>query len=1487
MFHKGKHDREKQLRFSIRKVSFGAASVAVAALFMFLGNGAVSAAEQGVPSTNGETQAQQPKDQNAQNGTYEGNTVATSPAATVETNTQPSKVENSPSPESAPQKVGTLDKKELTDLIREIDGKFAKGTYATKTEESVNNLRTVLEEARIALNNAKTQAELSQAHANLIVATTQLKTKPEEKKEAPAVDTTNGQPTVGKKTTNTEKASDSNSIANSGSRDERNGKALDANNPFRTDAATTNTDPYANQTYTAPAEDADLNTLVQKLKELDPTVENNTKISQNMDSLGDSKQVEKGAVKEITEFGGWTAIDGGVFAIARRTEEGVYPLETINSTLDDTVWLQEQAFDRDAEYTLLLSKSITRENRDEAAWDGSAYKPTGAAGGVTKNVAKYKGIEKIFTAYSSKEGSDVIVKFKPGYVGDSEGSKANYKIQVYSITGNQETLVYETTFDPSVAANDDKKIVTKATDGTNKAKIRISKTPNSTTIDSGIDHTTRKEFIGKREAEKLMAKPENLPNGKAGTFTSKPIELPKGADHYKVRISLADQNRTGMSYQAWDEKYSIPVTGADFSIAQDTSKVARNLLQRIYDKLKATESADKNGKTAQTIQEYEAELEKVRTLLADPAARTANFKQALQDLLAKQSGLKTDKTGLTNSKAELDALINEDPTVGKTEDTVNAYNTAKEAAKAEITEALKVLNDESATPEQVSATLEKVNAKKAALQKAKDGLIEGATTEEKAKLKTDADSLVKADTTGKTPKSIEAYNTKYEAIKAQLEAAKTEAAVVLAKGNNASKAEVQAAQTKVDVAKAELTKAAELLKALDRETAKKEITDAAKKATDAIEASARLTPEQKAEEKAKVAKVAKAATAAIDNATTEESVNSAKDNGKLAIEKAVAITAINAEKAAKEQEVDKNAKLSDDEKAAAKAEVAKAAIAAVNAINEAKDQDGVDAAQTTGLKAIEAVTPVGKEKALEAIQAASEAKIASIDKNAKLSDDEKAAAKAEVAKAAIAAVNAINEAKDQEGVDGAQAKGLKAIEAVNPVGKEKALEAIQEASEAKIASIDKNAKLSDDEKAAAKAEVAKAAIAAVNAINEAKDQDGVDAAQTTGVKAIESVTPVGKEKALEAIQAASEAKIASIDKNAKLSDDEKAAAKAEVAKAAIAAVNAINEAKDQDGVDRAQATGLKAIEAVTPVGKEKALEAIQAASEAKIASIDKNAKLSDDEKAAAKAEVAKAAIAAVNAINEAKDQESVDRAQATGLKAIAAVTPVGTISADGESNVINPPTVEVPAYTDPVGTSSTDGEGNVITPPTVEVPAYTDAVGTSSTDGEGNVITPPTVEVPAYTDAVGSSSTDGEGNLLAPPTVEVPVYTDAVGSSSTDGEGNLLTPPTVEVPAYTDAVGTSSTDGEGNLLTPPTVEVPAYTGSVNGISEEMPAQPHKDGSANEMSDGTPVSETTINKDRQLPNTGTADSTVAMVAAAASAVLGLGLAGRRRKEDEEA
>ena len=1072
MFHKGKHDREKQLRFSIRKVSFGAASVAVAALFMFLGNGAVSAAEQGVPSTNGETQAPQPKDQNVQNGTYEGNTVAISPAATVETNTQPSTVENNPSPESSPQKVETLDKKELTDLIKEIDGKFAKGTYATKTEESVNNLRTVLEEARTVLNNAKTQAELSQAQAKLVTATTKLQTKPEEKKEAPAVDTTNGKDTVGVKATNTEKAADTNSIANSGSRDERNGKALDKNNPFRTGTTPSTTDDTsATQVFDNPAEGADVKTLSNKLESLPETIQNNEKI-QDMNELGNAKRVAKGQVLEIDEFGGWKAInqpDGtaGKFAIARKTESGVFPIETVNTVYNDRAksydtYVKEQAFDRSKDYMLFLGKVRTRASQSEQTFNGRDYQSTGLGASDSFAIKKFSGIEKTFKAYSPETGSKVKVAFKTGYTGDLNGTKAKYLVEVVYHQKGSEVNAYKYTFEPQPKGGtlkNDHGIVTSAKDGTGTEYLR-SKFNNHN--------------LNKDEVEAKMAEEANKPNGQAGMFTSSDIDLPVGVTEYTVRIKVTETERMGMGYQSPLRHYALPVTGTDFSIEQDTKNIAKDLLQRIYNRLVEQKSEDTKWSTPETKAAYETKLTEINNLLSSETSTTSKYKESAELLIEKYKSL--------NNRDEIVA-----------------------AAKADLAQAVE-----------------------------------------------------------------------------------------------AEKNEINADNSLTSAAKAEKVKAVEA---------------------------------KKTEEEAKIA--------AAENA---DKVADAKTAGE----------------------------------------------AAVKAVHDNGDLEA------------------NKEKALEAIQTASETKIASIDKNSKLSDDEKAVAKAELAKAALAAVNAINEAKDQDGVDGAQTTGVKAIEAVNPVGKEKALEAIQTASEAKIASIDKNAKLSDDEKAAAKAEVAKAAIAAVNAINEAKDQEGVDGAQTTGVEAIEAVTPVGKEKALEAIQTASEAKIASIDKNAKLSDDEKAAAKAEVAKAAIAAVKAINEAKDQDGVDGSQTTGTTAINAVTPVG-----------------------------------------------------------------------------------------------------------------------------------------------------------------------------------TSSTNSAGNGITPPTAEVPAYTEPVGTSSTAGDGKVVTPPTAEVPAYTGSVNGISEEMPAQPHKDSSANEMSDGTPVSETTINKDRQLPNTGTADSTVAMVAAAASALLGLGLAGRRRKEDEEA
>ena len=264
--------REKVTRYSVRKVSFGAASVAVAAFFMFLGNGAVYAAEPNVTATDSALAATPANNQLDENS---GSSEATAPKAQADTTTpaptdaSSTSVESStvskaqadattskpadatPAPvvssttsttEETPEKATpALDKKQLEDYVAEIDAKLASDSYATKTDESVATLKEHLGLAKLALTTAKSQDELTKAYRRLFMTVNSgLRSKPKAQVESPKLDTTEGKATVGKKASNTEKATGTNSIANSGKHDPRNGQALDANNPFRTgDAATT------------------------------------------------------------------------------------------------------------------------------------------------------------------------------------------------------------------------------------------------------------------------------------------------------------------------------------------------------------------------------------------------------------------------------------------------------------------------------------------------------------------------------------------------------------------------------------------------------------------------------------------------------------------------------------------------------------------------------------------------------------------------------------------------------------------------------------------------------------------------------------------------------------------------------------------------------------------------------------------------------------------------------------------------------------------------------------------------------------------------------------------------------------------------------------------------------------------------------------------------------------------------------------------------
>ena len=206
-------------RFSIRKYSFGAASVAIATYLMFMGNGAVYAAQEGVTTEGAEPKAGEvvpSKEEPKQEAPKAEETVKPTTVATP-----------------------ALDKTQLVGYIATLETNISSGKYDSKTEESVANLKAEIEAAKSVVVNATTQAELTKAYQKLVsTVNSKLKSKPKVEKETPKVDTTEGKETVGKKAENTEPKAGTNSIENTGSQDPRNEKAIEKGEGFRAETDT-------------------------------------------------------------------------------------------------------------------------------------------------------------------------------------------------------------------------------------------------------------------------------------------------------------------------------------------------------------------------------------------------------------------------------------------------------------------------------------------------------------------------------------------------------------------------------------------------------------------------------------------------------------------------------------------------------------------------------------------------------------------------------------------------------------------------------------------------------------------------------------------------------------------------------------------------------------------------------------------------------------------------------------------------------------------------------------------------------------------------------------------------------------------------------------------------------------------------------------------------------------------------------------------------
>ena len=706
--------REKVTRYSVRKVSFGAASVAIAAFFMFLGNGAVYAAEPNVTATDSALAATPANNQLDENS---GSSEATAPKAQADTTTPTPADASSTSVESATvskaqadtttskpadatpapvvssttstteetseKATPALDKKQLEDYVAEIDAKLASDSYATKTDESVATLKEHLGLAKLALTTAKSQDELTKAYRRLFMTVNSgLRSKPKAQVENPKLDTTEGKATVGKKASNTEKATGTNSIANSGKHDPRNGQALDRNNPFRTDGTTTDTDPDANQVYTGldGSDDETVEDLSNKLKSLTTSIENNDKISKQMESLGEATGVGKGEVKNIDNFGGWKAVkdteSNGKFAVARKTEKGIFPLETINTVVDINsgtyfTYLREQALDRTSNYMLYLSEVRTQASKDEPTFDGKNYQRSGLGRTDAPGIKGYNGIEKTFKAYSPTSGSKVQISFITGYSGDINGTKAKYHVQVF--TSQSDTPIYDVTFDPQRdVRNDPNMTVQGASDGSSVVAEKI---------------TTQGAEFTKEKLEEKMSQTQFRPNGRPGKFTSKEIDIPAGVTEYTVRISSADNQHLGMGYQSIYRHFALPISGLDFHVTQDTGGVAKSLLQKIYTKLKESEEKDKNFKTPESQRRYEEALATVDQLLQQDTKSTTEYQTILQTLLVKRQELaNSDQEKPIKSKAS-DAIDQAKATKDQAIDTNDQLSPAEKAKAKEATKA--------------------------------------------------------------------------------------------------------------------------------------------------------------------------------------------------------------------------------------------------------------------------------------------------------------------------------------------------------------------------------------------------------------------------------------------------------------------------------------------------------------------------------------------------------------------------------------------------------------------------------------------------------------------------------------------------------------------------------------------------------------------------------------------------------------------------------
>lgn len=686
---------EKQLKYSIRKVSVGAASVVIGALYLLMGAGIAHA--EGVESAREAERTANPADAD-QSGTGEPENKADLNNTDAAASTYNAPVAENPL--VAPESAKPRGKRALPDGDASNPSNGATGT------ESGNNQPTG-ENSPVLDANRKGETV---------------------KNDQPGVHV----PQDG------EKGSD---------------------------------DKNANLTFDTPDENATVEYMYKIIKNMPDDFQNNERsYLRNMNTLGDAlrfdgngkvtkdesgRQLQDGEIREINEFGGWKAINGGTFAIGKKNAQGYFTGwytdkdgkrqegGMLGSDALDQIYVHEQALDRRFKYMLMLAKGRTIANRNDKAQDGTEFKiktensaanteelknlPVKEKDDILQhspNIEGFNGIEKTFTAFSTKYGSRLKIDFVTGYISDFFGSKGTYRIVVKAIKkgetdgATKEETIYDHTINriDGIVENEERYSQGVDLSKVNDALKRMLKREYDTKVDN-----LAKERYKEKHPEVRRIKPKDYQD-------LKPAIEKELAEKGDVRFELPI-DRDKLQEENNKFKAGTPFTFPYVRIANDLNNTLKNIedTKVIENSPIWTNSNDPKSQYPDRVYKllnfilptakkiiYHADTDQLE-LQTDPEKVKSHRAELEEKLKAKQAELETaDETKKTELKKEISALKS---AIGST----NAYTylEARNGKKATIRGSLMTASEQPDTRVLPEETYNKIRTNELALKEKK------------------------------------------------------------------------------------------------------------------------------------------------------------------------------------------------------------------------------------------------------------------------------------------------------------------------------------------------------------------------------------------------------------------------------------------------------------------------------------------------------------------------------------------------------------------------------------------------------------------------------------------------------------------------------------------------------------------------------------------------------------------------------------------------